>query len=148
MDIKRSPLVDGFDRVLLDVALKRENVEAQCPTDLDRRDLPQPGLAVDGVHLEAEVLGGFPRIQEPLADYFITHQTRGCGHGPMVRAVLDFQAPSEIWKVNGKLRWSGCGGGSIGCMAVGGAVRQGDGVRGESTRQVLGVDGLPAVTDF
>jgi hypothetical protein len=35
-------LINGFDRALFDKALKRFNVEPQCPTNLDGREFAKP----------------------------------------------------------------------------------------------------------
>ena len=63
--------VYGFDCVLLDEAPQRFYVEPQRSTNLDAGNLPQPGLLVDSVHFEPQVLGGLPDIQEPPTDEFI-----------------------------------------------------------------------------
>ena len=63
--------VNGFDRVLFNEALQRFQIEPQRSTNLDARDLPQPGLSVNGVYFETEVLGGLPDVQEPPTDAFI-----------------------------------------------------------------------------
>lgn len=64
-------LVNGFDCVLLDVAIQRSDIELQRTTDLDAGDFPQPGLSVDCVHFEIEVLGSLPDIQAPYTAYFV-----------------------------------------------------------------------------
>src|SRR5471030_1484677 len=66
--------VNGFDRVPLNEALQRFYVESQRSTNLDAGYLPQPGLLVDGVYLQTQVLGGLPDVQEPLTDAFIRHR--------------------------------------------------------------------------
>lgn len=63
--------VNGFDCVLLNEALQRSYVEPQRSTNLDAGNLPQPGLSVNGVYFESQVLGGLPDIQEPPTDAFI-----------------------------------------------------------------------------
>ncbi len=63
--------VNGFERVLLDKALKRAYIEPQGSTNLDAGNLPQPGLSVNGVHFESQELGRLPDIQEPPTDAFI-----------------------------------------------------------------------------
>jgi hypothetical protein len=45
--------VNGFDRVLLDQTIQRVCIEPQTSTNLDRGQLPQPCLSVDGVHFQA-----------------------------------------------------------------------------------------------
>ena len=60
--------VNGFDRVLVDEARKRLNIEPQCTTNLDAGKLPQPGLLVNCIYFESQVLGGLPDIQEPPTD--------------------------------------------------------------------------------
>ena len=64
-------LVKGFDCVLLDVAIQRSDIELQRTTDLEAGDFPQPGLSVDCVHFEIEVLGSLPDIQAPSTAYFV-----------------------------------------------------------------------------
>jgi hypothetical protein len=59
--------VNGFDRVLLNEALKRSYVEPQRSTNLDAGHLPQPGFSVNGVYFEPQVSGGLPDVQEPPA---------------------------------------------------------------------------------
>ena len=54
-----------------DGVFERYYVEPQRSTNLDARKLPQPGLPVDGVYFEPEILGGLPDIQEPSTDGFI-----------------------------------------------------------------------------
>ena len=60
--------VNGFDRVLFNEALQRFEIESQRSTNLDAGNLPQPGLSIDRVYLESQVLGGLPHIQEPPTD--------------------------------------------------------------------------------
>jgi hypothetical protein len=67
MDIMLLLSVNGFDCVLLDVAIQRSDIELQRTTDLDAGDFPQPGLPVDCVHFEIEVLGMWGQIQ-PFAE--------------------------------------------------------------------------------
>ena len=64
----RSPLVDGFDCVLLNEALKRSDVEPQRSPHLDAGKFPKSGFLVDRVHLKPQVSGSLLDIQEPLTD--------------------------------------------------------------------------------
>ncbi|HLH42689.1 MAG TPA: hypothetical protein VKV74_06880 [Bryobacteraceae bacterium] len=60
--------VNGLDRVLFNEALQRFQIEPQRSTNLDAGNLPQPGLSVNSVYFESQVLGGLPDIQEPPTD--------------------------------------------------------------------------------
>jgi hypothetical protein len=60
--------VNGFDRVLFNEALQRFQIEPQRSTNLDAGHLPQPGLSVNRVYFETQVLGSLPDIQEPPTD--------------------------------------------------------------------------------
>jgi len=76
MDTVSVLLIDDVDRVFLDEATKRFNVEPQRSPHLDEGKLPEPGLLVDRVHLQTQVSGSLLDIQEPLTDATIKHH---CG---------------------------------------------------------------------
>src|SRR5439155_8962817 len=63
--------IKGFNRVLLDVALQRLDIEPERTINLDGRKLPQPGFLVDRVHFQAKVTRSLLNVQEPLTDEFI-----------------------------------------------------------------------------
>ena len=79
--------------MLLNKTLQRFHVEPQRSSHLDARKLPEPGLFVDGIHLEAQVLSSLPDVQEPLTDATIRHHGGFCCH-PKIPFALPFDVLS------------------------------------------------------
>src|SRR5215471_3752603 len=75
--------------MLLNKSLQRFHVEPQRSSHLDARKLPEPGLFVNGIHLEAQVLSSLPDVQEPLTDATIRHHGGSCCH-PKIPFALPF----------------------------------------------------------
>ncbi len=61
-------------------ALQRFNVEPQRSANLDRGDIPQPGLPVHCVNIQAEKPGGLLDFQEPLTDITIGYRRSTGSH--------------------------------------------------------------------